>query len=162
MTPQLCWQKALSTNSTATSFAAQAPGNEPSGAGVFDVKSADTLEVIPFGAGAADQTLSFRVIGWRSSAVDGPSFDIPEIICDCQATLCTLTGTAGKSAVATDYFADAITVTTGIAVCPSVTANTVAKAFVDVSGYKKIKLIFNTGSSATNCNALITMYSSEE
>lgn len=166
-TPPLSWKRVLATNS-AGSFATIIPKTTKPLAtteGVYDIISEDTLAIILFGAGDADQAVGCKVIGWRCvKKAEANDLWVPVVIAHLAGTLGTAVGVAGAACVATDKFADAIAVTTPAnaidSVTPTVTANTVATTRITISGYEKIQLDFDK-STATNANALIALYSTE-
>jgi hypothetical protein len=128
------------------------------------------MMIVPFGAGADTNTLSLRVIGWRiaydrnKAQQDHKGIWIPVPLCELLCTLSTPTGVANRDVVATDLFADTIALTGTTAnddVDISITSpanNTIAHAVVDMKGFQKVEIIFQTGSSATDCNALGAWY----
>ena len=147
-------QRARTTNATDTSFAAKiATATKPSGAGVLEVQGRATAEIMPFGAGNDDQTFDMRIIGWRNI---GDTY-VPTIICAVSCTLCTATGYAGGQIVDTDRLVDTITVNSGVAVAPSVAANTPGLLLIAVDGFELIEAIFDM-TGATNGNCLVGMY----
>ena len=160
------YEKLLTSNSAATSFGSRiptvtAPVDGASAAGdskVFtpDV-SHDTIEIMPFGTSAADQTMAFQVVGWRQTG-GATSIWVPTLICTCVGTLCTATGVASADVLNTDYLCDAITVTTGVTVVPSVTANTPAVALINIEGFQKYEVMVQRNSSAATVNALVAEY----
>lgn len=167
MTPR-AWKVALSANSTQSGFASRVPttsntidseqqSSAPNAASFRN--EGDTVEVAPYGAGADNSTLSLRVIGWRRAGPVVNSFIqwIPTVVADLSCTLSAAVGIAGRTPTSTDRFADTITVTTGVAVVPSVTADTVGTAFVAVDGYEYIEFITSVG-TATNANCLFVSY----
>jgi hypothetical protein len=91
-------QRALATNSTATSYAAipcllqpNTPlfpaGSTTANAGVFSLNvgglASHDLEIMPFGAGAATDTANVRVVGWRLAG----DIWVPTLLCDLAVTL---------------------------------------------------------------------------
>lgn len=146
--------KAHATNSSATSFAAKvATVTEPAGTGVINVQGADTVELMPYGTGADDTTFDMRVIGWR--ALRGTW--VPTQICTISCTLSTAVGDGGGQLTTSERFADTITVGSGIAVAPSVAANTPALVSIDSSGFEYVEMIFDM-TGATDANALVAAF----
>lgn len=126
----------------------------------------NALLILPFGTGADASTFSVNVYGWAPSVIPNASGQFswyPTLLCQLTATLSsTNVGPAGgyDPNGATDYFAKTLTVAIGNAgvsvdaVSPA-TAGLFASATVDLKGFKKVELSFFTGSSATDCNALV-------
>jgi hypothetical protein len=175
------FRKARTTSTTDSSYPARTPTNTmPSGTGnnasqttassVFEVGGTigsvgqNAVLAVFYGAGSDDNTFSCRFLGWRQLLPEDPSTTIwvPVTLCEVQVTLGTTTGTAGLVLLNTDRLCDIITLTTGNAdvsvdvVSPA--DNTVASIVVDMKGCQLLEPIFTTGSSATNCNALLAMY----
>jgi hypothetical protein len=151
--------RALATNATDTSFAAIIPTiTEPSGDGVFSVPGSSTapgtLYIYPFGAGSDNQTFDLRVSGWRYAVSSGGGkLWLPVTLCEMSCTLSTLVGIADAAAVATDRFADTITVNKGIGAVWTATANaTPAMVAVPLCGCSKFKFSVDM-TGATNGNA---------
>ncbi len=174
------FEKARTTNQTSASFVAKVPTTtEPTGSGSTATNASvrqlgqlngraytSSVIVCPYGVGSDTNTFSVRVIGWRrvGNADSGTVLWIPVLLAEIEATISTgagCTGVAGADVVATEYFADTITVTYGNAnvsvevVSPA--ADIPAHAVVSTKGFQKIELSFSTGSSATSCNALIAL-----
>jgi len=140
--------KALSTSATDTSFPSRIPtATRPSTA---IENQGDTLTFAPYGEAANDDTFDLRVIGWSIRK----DIWIPTVICQLACTHCTAVGLANRDIVAAERFCDAITLTNGIAVLPSVPANTIATATVDIEGFDFFEFTFDLGAGA-NANALI-------
>lgn len=168
--------KCRSVNQTSSSFVSKVPTNtEPkkdagtaTGASVLDlnqngVYAANAIKVVPYCTGADDVTFSVRVIGWHSVGNDPATMLwIPVTLAELACTGGTTVGVAGMVIVATERFADTIALTTGNAnvSCDvnSPADNTIAHAVIDLKGSQKVELSFTTGSSATDCNALISVY----
>ena len=119
--------KGQSTNSTATSFSALvATVTKPEASAtrtVIDLglgpKQRSTLVVYPYGGNDNNDLINVKVSGWsRVHPVSGgQQMWVSSLICTVQATLSsTLVGLAGMPVVATEFFADVLTLTTGIAV----------------------------------------------
>lgn len=123
----------------------------------------NAVQVIPFGAGSNNNTLSVRVYAWRRVAPHGGDTNrlvwFPLLICELACTLsATVVGVAGGVVTSTDLFADTITLTTGstsdVVVASSAGDVPGAYARVDFQGAEYLEFTFSTGSSATNCNCL--------
>lgn len=173
------FRKARSVNQTSTSFVAKIPTvTEPKG----DVGTATGASVIElgnyggttqngvlacfYGVGSNDNTFSARLIGWRSIGENAVStmLWIPVLLAEYQVTLSsTYPGIASKTIIATEFFADTITLTYGNAnvseeiVSPTTNAG-IAHVVADLKGFQKLEFTFNTGSSATDCNALLSLF----
>ena len=159
-----------SQNSTDATFPSRIPtGTKPSGVGVIEMSTDNSiltsngLRVKPYGTGSENNTFSMRVIGWEKT--ESNPFDAnktlwsPAVLCELLCTLSTVVGVAGRCIVATERFADTITITTGNAGVTldvvSPTGNVIAHALVDTKGHRLVELTFSTGSSATDMNALV-------
>lgn len=152
------------TSPTTNGFPARpATTTAPTGDGVVDLATGRTelprkLLLAPFGAGADDTTFSLRVTGWRKTVGSATALWVPVTLVELACTLSTAVGVAGADVVATDRFADTITVTKGNAnvdtVILSIEGNLVAHAVIDVKGSSKAELTITTGGSATSGNAL--------
>lgn len=154
--------KALATSATDTSFASKIPtGTEPSGDGVHNRGSGHNeryVMVVPYGIGNDDHTFDMRIIGWYRVASDVNSLLwIPVILTQVAVTLSTAVGVAGKTIIATERFADTISLTTGNddidQSITSPTGNVIAHFVCDTKGAEKIEFTFDKG-SGTDCNAL--------
>lgn len=172
-------QKARSVNQTSAAFVSKVPTTtEPlgdagtaTGSSVINMvrdsgQSQNLIKIKPYGVGADDTTFSVRVIGWSAIQNAGnviPFLWVPELLGE---FLCTLSsycpGVAGATVVATEYFADTISMTYPAASSSidiaSNGADCIAHVVLDAKGNEKIELSFTTGSSATSCNALISKY----
>ncbi len=182
-TTSMKWRRVRSTNTTDNGFPSRIiRATEPSGTGnsaaqatasaVIDMTQPDgggitqnAMIIKPYGAGANNATFSLRVIGWRKVEEGDPTTTIwdPTVLVELACTLSsTPIGLAGKVIVATDLFADTIVLTTGNddVSCDIVspTGDVAAHAVVDLKGFTKIEMTFTTGGSATNCNALVSLF----
>lgn len=172
-------KKALTTNTTA-SFASLIPTvTEPlpgANTGVYDLKGGtdslpDKIKAFFIGAGADTNAIKVRLYGWNVFPYDGnPALRlwIPSIIFDITATLSTPVGIASTNVVATDRFADTLSVTldpkvvtadSGGAGSHSDTViqtngtNTIAFAIAKLYGFDKIQWDFDKN-TATNANVV--------
>lgn len=161
--------RVLTTSSTATSFASKvATVTEPTGEGVISlIKGNDkhgrdgyeTIELMPFGGGADDETFDMRAVGWRKVNSQPYALWVPTVICEASVVLCSATGVAGTAVLNTDFFADAITVNKGIGIVPSLTANTMAAVLiVAVDGFEKVEVTFDRTGTSDTANALYVLY----
>jgi hypothetical protein len=173
------YQKARATNSGATSFASKvATITEPSGDGVIQLAHGPNGHVpchallLPYGTGDANDVFDFDVWGWRrlGSGTPGNTIWIPSRIAGFTATLGTHTGVAGAPVVATELFADTLTIRAtvgeatitadvtreGTHVVYSPADNTSAWAKICLYGFEKIEVIFDmTTGDPTGGNCLI-------
>ena len=116
------YRKAFTTNSTATSFGAlNEQVDEPSGDGIIKVDGnisgfvSSQLRVIPFGDDAANETFSGRITHWAKSQAD--NVWIPTELLTFAATL------GAATLVNTEFFADTITLTTGLTTDTTLVSN---------------------------------------
>lgn len=176
------FKKVRGTNATDASFPSRLPqAARPSGIGnsaaqatasaVFDLTAGgigsyiqNSVLVMPFGAGANNNTMSVRIYGWALATEGKVETDIyiPVLLTEIACTLSsTVIGLAGRYVVATDLFADTLTVTYGnanVSVEAVSPANDLPAHFIaDLKGFELYEMTFTTGSSATNCNALTKM-----
>lgn len=152
VTPVADWVKILASNSDSAAWPSRIPTtSKPSGSGVFP-GGCDLIETQIFGAGADTNTTAMRVIGWNKVG----TLWVPEVICQLTAALSIMTGVAGAPVVATDLFADAITVAEGAdkATTHDAPADTITSVLVTTKGYELLEFTFNRGVSATNSNGL--------
>lgn len=175
------FRKAHSVNATNSSFpakiilAAEPTGDAgtATGASVLDFLLGGPMEgavqnqllVMPYSTGSNNDTYSVRVYGWRRLG-DNPNTWIwrpcllTELACTASSTE---VGLAGRAVVATEMFADTITITTGPTTAGfgvnvvSPTGDVAAYALVDIKGFQKIELTFKTTSSPTDLNALVAL-----
>jgi hypothetical protein len=162
------WKKGQSTNSTATAFSALVPTTtKPAKSAtrtVIDfteqsVRDAGTLCVAPYGGNDNNDTFSVKVTGWkrgvpRQSATLTKdlwvSFLIAELACTISSSL---PGVAGQDVVATEFFCDTISLTTGIATVIQGTADVDTAWFqVDAGGWELIEITgdLTTGGDTQN------------
>lgn len=163
-------RKALTTNSTATSFTAKIPTTtEPTHSetsGIYDLYDSGLgiavngrvpkrLLVIPFGGNADDETFSQRVWGWSRTV--GAGLWVPQLLAELAVTLGNISGAAIGANM---LMADTVVVTYGITdektlgVSIMAPANNVpAAAWIDLRGCEKIEFDFDlTGTGdAANC-----------
>jgi hypothetical protein len=172
---------ARAVNCTNTSYTSIVPTiTEPSGdagtAGgnsVIDLGKGGMLvqngiKVVPFGAGSDTNTFSVRVWGWqkiKTSVIGNSDLWVPVNLGEFACTLSTPAGVDNTPVPSTNVFCDTITVTVGSTLggeaagenIISPANDTTASFMVDLRGYDKVQLDFTTGSSATSCNALISL-----
>jgi hypothetical protein len=171
------FRKARSVNQTSATFVSKVPtGTEPAGdagtatgASVFDIAPTgasggagpNAVLVMPYAVGADNTTFSVRAIGWRLIGSDPATLLwVPTLLVELACTASAVVGVAGRAVVATERFADTITLTTGnddVSVdIVSPTGDVAGHALVDIKGCQKLEFSFSTGSSATSCNALFS------
>jgi hypothetical protein len=165
----MSWTKARAVNETSASFVAKIPTNtEPTGTGttatnasVFDIGwggaiARNGIILSPYGTGTADFTFSMRVWLWRViGANPNTRLWVPHIAAEILCTLGTATGVAAMQVVNTEKFCDILEVVSGSGAGTSPGNNTAAFIGVGLSGCQKVEVSFATGSSATDCNALV-------
>lgn len=158
-------RKALATNSTASSFAAKIPtATEPTSDGVHTMGFGDSscrsnLLVMPYAVASDNNTFSVQVWAWEFISQGDTRLWIPRLLCQVACTVdSTLVGVAGRAIVATEMFADTLSVSIGeenvnVAKCSPADGNSAGHFMVDIQGAPKVEFVFSTGSSATSCNA---------
>lgn len=159
MTPVQTLSKALAVNSVLTSFASTIPRNtRPSGMALLNGE--ETLEVFPYAIGADNNTLLFRVVGWRRLGFGSSGLWIPTNIVEATGTISsTQIGIALSDVLETEMFADTIVVGAGIGVTPTQTSNAgTASLICDVSGFEIVQFSAHNNSSSTSVNALLCAY----
>jgi hypothetical protein len=122
--------------------------------------------VLPYGTTSNNHTGNVRLVGWRGLNLGAgkPTLWMPTVLCELAFTLSsTPVGIAGCDVVATELFADTITVTTGSTTANSQILNVVsgagdyvAYAVQELFGFQKLELSFKVG-TATDLNALIAL-----
>lgn len=164
-----------SANDSSSAFAAKLPtAAKPWGGGVIDlggfgVANQNGILLAPFGTGSDGNTFSLRVLAWHW--ISDPTITkalttlwVPFLLCELSVTLSSANpGVAGTVVGSSNYFAKSISLTTGNAnvsaetVSPA-TGGILAHAAADMKGAEMIEVIFSTGSSATDCNALYKFF----
>lgn len=170
-TVSMSFRKARSANSTDSGFPSRVPTmTAPSGTGVINLCTSDGMlaqngmVLLLYGLGADNDTMSCRVIGWRSVGENDVTTGlwIPVILCEFAAVLSGATGVAGATILNTERFADTITLTTGnddVSVdIVSPTGDVIAHAMMDLKGFQKVELTFKLGGTPpTSMNALVAL-----
>jgi len=177
------WRRIRRTNTTDASFPSRLiQEGEPSGIGdsaaqatasaVIDLaqKSAvvqNGAVLMFYGAGSNNNTFSARIIGWRWMIEGGDRTTavwVPTVLAELACTLSsTPIGIAGRILANTDLFADTVSITgttanAGVSIDVVSPANdTPAHVTIDLVGWQKAEITFQTGSSATNANGLIAL-----
>lgn len=162
-------------NDTSSSFGSRVPTTDkPSGSGVIDLggygmANQNGVLLLPFGTGSDGNTFSLRVLAWHW-IVDPlitkakPTLFVPFLLCELSVTLSSGNpGVAGSILGSTQYFAKSISLTTGNANVSAETlspaaSGVLAHATADMKGAQMLEVIFSTGSSATDCNALYKFF----
>lgn len=168
------FKKARSVNQTSSSFVSKIPtGTEPAGdagtatgASIIDNLGTggmvnNQMLVAPYAVASDNNTGSVRVIGWGVVGNEPTTWIwVPVLLAEVAFTLdSTLVGVAGRDIVATEMFADTLSVSAGnenvsVEKCSPADGVSVAHFVVDLKGFKKIELSFSTGGVSTSCNAL--------
>lgn len=157
-------RKALTTNSTATSFTAKnATTTKPSGAGIFDLLAVDVnvssqgmakfIQLIPFGTNGDNDTFDMQLWGWSKTTDTTPVW-VPQLLVELNVVLC-----AATQGEADTYLADTLTIAKGDAdaskISPAGTSNFVASILVHLRGCELIEFEFDLagGQEAVSCNS---------
>jgi hypothetical protein len=121
-----------------------------------------SLLLVPFGVGAATNTFSLQVLGWRATALGVAPLWVPVNLGTWQVTLGTAGGVANSDLGTTQLFATTISQTAGgptnvtppdwFAVSPG--GNAIGMICLRTLGFRFLEVIYSTGGSATSCNAL--------
>ena len=164
-------KRALDTNSTDTSFSAGESGTtttRPASSSTRFVhdcvnagpKERNTMVLVPFGGNDDNDTFSLKVQGWMELAPRNQA-DLRQWVSlpICTLTSCTLAsallGDAGRQVVVADLFCDAITLSSGVAVIYSGTADVdIAWAQIPVGGFELIEVLFDLTSGGDGANFL--------
>ena len=159
------YQKALGTNSTSGSFSAlvaeAAPPGRSETRAVFSTLNNqgrqrwNTLVVLPYGGDTNTDIMNVKVVGWNQTA--SGRLWVAELKCEIQATMSSsLPGLAGNDVVATEFFCDTLTLTTGVAVLYTGTADVdIAYFKVGISGFELVEILFDLGTGGNQMNALV-------
>lgn len=186
------WRKVRSVNCTDSSFDSRIPlavdpfvtagasGDSGTATGSSVMRITDELNggqaqsgmhLQFFGVGADTTTFSARIIGWSpmvssqlSVVTPETQIWIPNFLIEVSVALSVMTGLANKAIVATEVFADTITVvgttggTAGIDYKIRSPANdTIADLYVDLWGNTEVEVVFDM-TGATSGNALCRFY----
>lgn len=161
MTPIQIWKKVRRINENASSFAAKIPTiTMPAGDGVVKIENGeDTLELLVYGLGANNDAFDFRVTGWRKTNFIQPLW-MPTIICEVSAVISSsVPGTVLSELLATEFFADTLTLNKGVAVVPTVTGDACAAlCIVDITGCDRWELTSDQTTNSPTVNALYAQY----
>lgn len=171
------YEKALDTNSTSASFAALTgsafPPKRSSTRAVWKVSEVVrplqaklggasyesllpllSIVVMPYGGNDNNDIGNWKVVGWNRTP--GGQL-IPETKCEVQGTLSsTLTGNAGLDVLATEFFCDTLTLTTGTAAIFQGTADIDPAYFrAPITGCEWFEILFDLGTGGDSLNALV-------
>lgn len=120
-----------------------------------------TARIIPIGIGADNATLSVRVLGWTRVFVIGATpLWVPTILCEYLCTLSTAVGVDGSGVLATERFADTLTLVANRGVNNqdttvfSPTNDTPGNFIVNLRGSQKIEICYSMG-TATSGNSIV-------
>ena len=168
------FKKALTTNATDTSFASKVPTlTEPVNDGVIDLPNvigevSSKIMILPYGLGADNDAFSMRVIGWRkivtSIAGVATALWIPVPLITCACTISAVVGVASSPVLATERFADTITVTDDFTPdivayeVKSPTGDIIARLVLELFGFAKLEFTFDQTTNTPTMNALWTTY----
>jgi hypothetical protein len=162
-------QKGQATNSTDTAFSVsntKATVTKPAPAATRTiisasggVKDGNTLRVWPIGGGDNNDVVNVKVYGWnRVLNTRNPADElwVSGIICEVQGTLSSsLPGVAGQAVLATEFFCDTLTLTTGISVLHNGTADIDQAWFeCDWSGFELAEIRGDLGAGGDAMNWL--------
>lgn len=161
--------RGLVTSSTDTSFTAaeQNPtGTKPAASttrAVFDRgpgrNERNSLVLLPFGGDADNDQFSLKVVGWNRvgpKAQNGLDLWVSVLLAEIAVTLSSaIPGVAGRQVVATELFADTLSLTSGLAVLYQGTADIdLARAEVPVDGYEIVEVFFDLTTGGDRANFL--------
>jgi hypothetical protein len=169
-------QRALTTNSTASSFASKVPTiTEPSNDGVIDLFSKSILQPKSvklwfIGLGADNDAFSIRVIGWQriGSGLAPGILWFPSVICELACVISAAVGVAGSPVLNTERFADTITIVSeptitadvtrlGTIELNSPTGDLIAPAVVPLRGFEKLEFLFDQTTNTPTMNVLYSL-----
>lgn len=158
-TPQYPETLALATNSTATAWGTLA-GETSLPSGLTNVPGpCDNLFIQPFGTGADNATLDFRVVGVSRivNPAGGQEFR-RYVLAQFSATLSADVGESGRIVDNNERYADTITQTFGVAGNGAVSPGSDIRgyAMVDLAGVEFFYVEFKRG-SATAANAVLRL-----
>lgn len=129
--PRRVW----ATNANTSEFASKIPTlTEPTNDGVVHLTRHTglvpcRLKVWFIGLGADNDAFSARFIAWDRHGTATPFLWVPTIICELGAIVGAAVGVAGSPVLATERFADTLTIVTE----PTITADTTRQGTIEVS-----------------------------
>ena len=166
------FRKALTTNANSSSFPSKiptitTPANDgvvtlaPDGAGLVPRK----MIVLPYGLGSDNDVFDMRIIGWRRIGdVNSGILWVPTLLGKFTCTISAAVGVAGAPVLATERFADTITIGNeqsrtadvtrlGRVWLFSPTGDLIAWIEIDLEGFEKVEFTYDqtTGTPTTNC-----------
>ena len=162
-------RKGQSTNSTSNAWGTNLPTiTQPAASATRSVvcsrtelgSSRTTLEVTPYGGNTNNDIINLKVLGWnRTPGTTSPYVAplwVPHLICEVQATLSsTLVGVAGRDVIATEFFADTLTLTYGVAVLYQGAGDVdIARFECGISGFEIVEIDYKTGTGGDTMNSL--------
>lgn len=166
-------KRAVVTNKTTANFAALLDtltkperGSGSTERAIYKVdqdgtRNRNTLVVVPFGGDTNNDIIKVKVKGW--SFIPPPSTGKgawhPTLICEVSCTLSsTLVGLANESVVATEFYADTLSLTNGVATLFQGTADVDPAYFqVGISGFEMVEVEFAMGTGGDQANALVRL-----
>ena len=166
-TPKYAWKKLLATNTTLTAgLSCPAPAARPTSVGgaLITLDQANSLILLPFGAGADTGTIVINVYLWSPVVnTDGSSGGIfyPHLSCVLACVLGTRAGIANTAVIDTDLAVKTITATYDgslgadliVNAGGGVAATEPAPCAIDTTGATHASVLFDVG-TATNANCL--------
>lgn len=173
-------QKALTTNSNASSFASKVPTvTEPTNDGVIDLRHGAVnaaipqfMVVLPYGLGSDNDVFSLRVIGWRHIGEAPPQGSptwlwVPTVLAEVSCTISAAVGVAGARVLNTERFADTITIVSEPTITAATTRqgsilvyspanDTVAWFELSLDGQEKVEFTFDQTTNTPTMNCLVS------
>ena len=161
-------KRVQATNSTASSFSALIPTiTKPSASStraVFDLgkkgtRNQNTVVIYPIGGNDNNDVMNVKVTGWTfapATSASGRGMWISTLLAEVACTLSsTLVGLANEIVSATEFFADTLVLSKGVATLWQGTADLdIARFDVDCSGFEIVEVTFDINSGADTMNAL--------
>lgn len=161
-------RRVQATNSTAGSFSALVDTIDRPAASatraVFDLGSTATrnqnkLVIYPIGGNDDNDVMNVKVSGWNfapATSASGRGMWISTLLAEVACTLSsTLVGLANEIVSATEFHADILSLTKGVATLWQGTSNVdIARFDVDCSGFEIVEVTFDINSGADTMNAL--------
>lgn len=153
-------QKLFTANTTAATITNRTPTpNEPKGNGILNGRKANQALLFFHGAGSNNQTMTARITAWSKTSL---GLWVPTPLLGLDIILGPATGTVAGEVVATELFADTISVTSGTGFTSayeiiSPADNTIACIKIDTFGSPLVQVDLAKG-TCTSCNALGRMF----
>ncbi len=167
---QLPLVKWLTTAATDATFPATIPtATEPTGDSIVDLSGQKyrKIRVMPFGAGADNDTHVIRVIGWNQvgSTSDSTLIWVPSLLASYTSTLSTLVGVSGKVVTDSERFADTLVIVANMGTDAQGTVKvspadnlTPAYFICELNGAQKVQVTFDLTGTSTSANALYELF----